>query len=115
MIKTDEANPDHSLTIEDITAQVIMIPIEAAVDHNVGTDTATTGAVHGDLTQSKEATIATIDLATTHYINHIAILYNIKALQVINPEIVVGYIYDHPTDPWGTNHIDQVHNPAGQK
>ena len=46
MIETDKANPDHSLTFEDITAQVITIPIEATLDHNTGIDAATTGAAH---------------------------------------------------------------------
>ena len=33
-IKTGEANPDHSPTTKDITAQVIVICIEATLDHN---------------------------------------------------------------------------------
>ena len=52
-IDTDEANPDHSLILEDITAQVITIHAEATLDHNKGMDAATTGAVHDDLTQPK--------------------------------------------------------------
>ena len=48
-IETDEANPDHSPILEDITAWVITIHMEATLDHNTGIDIATTGAVHVDL------------------------------------------------------------------
>ena len=98
MIEAGEANPDHSLTFEDIADQVIMIPIEATLDHNIKIDVATMGAAHDNLTQSTEATATTIDLMATHHIGHIAVLHNIKALQVIDPEITVGLIHDHPTD-----------------
>ena len=53
--------------------------------------------------------------ATTHHIDHTANHPCIEALQVIDPEITVGHIHDYPTDLQGMNHIDQVHNPAGQE
>ena len=92
-----------------------MIPIEATLDCSTGADAATTGAAHNDLTQSTEVTATTIDLAAMHHIDHITVLHNIKALQVINPEITAGHIHDHPIDHQGMIHVDQVHNPAGQK
>ena len=98
MIETGEADPDHSLTFEDTAAQIIMIPIETALDHNTGADAATIGVAHDDLTQSTDATATTIDLTTTYNIDHISVLHNIKALQVIDPEITVGHIHNHPTD-----------------
>ena len=55
-----------------------------------------------------------IDFAVTHHINHITDHPLIEAPQVINPEITVGHIHDHPADLQGMNHVDQVHNPAGQ-
>ena len=38
---------------------------------------------------------------------------NIEALQVINPEITISHIQDHPTDLQGMNLTDQIHTPAG--
>ena len=90
-----------------------MIPVEADLDHNAGIDAATTGAAHNDLTEPIEATA--IDLAMTHHINHIVDHPHIEVLQVIDPEITVGHIHDHPTDLQGMNHLDQVHNPAGEE
>ena len=112
-VETDKADPDHSLTFEDIPAHVIMIPIEAALDNKTGIDAATTGAAHEDLASPIEAT--TIDLTMTHHIDNIADHLHIEAIQVINPEIAVGHIHDYPTDHQGMSHEDQVHNPAGQK
>ena len=42
-IKTGKVNPDHSLTTEGISAQIIMIYIEAALDHSIWIGAATTG------------------------------------------------------------------------
>ena len=110
-IETGKANPDHSPTFEDIAAQVIMIHIEAALGHNTGTDAITTGAAHDDPSQPTEDTAR--DLTMTHCTGHIADHPNIKALQVINPEIEVGHIPNHPTDLQGMNLADQIHTPAG--
>ena len=49
--KTGKADPDHSPTNKDILAQVIVIHIEATLDHKTGIHAATTEAVHDDLTQ----------------------------------------------------------------
>ena len=83
-IETDEADPDHSLILGDITAQVITIHIEAALDQNTEIDATTTGTVHNDLTQPTED--AATDLAMTLHTGHIADHPNIQALQVIDPE-----------------------------
>ena len=115
MIETGKADTDHSLAFEDIIAWVIITPIEVTLDHNVRTDAATTGAAHNNLPQSTKATATTIYLTVTHHINHFAVLHNIKALWVIDPEIALGHIHGHPIDLQGTHHEDQVHNPAGQK
>ena len=112
IIETGKANPDHSLTFEDITAQVIMIPIEATLDHSNRIDAATTGAAHDDLAPPIEATA--INFATTHHINHFTDHPHREALQVIDLEITVSHIHDHPTDLQGMNNVDQLHNPAGQ-
>ena len=110
-IETGKANPDQSPTFKDITAQVIMICIEVALDHNTGIDAATTGADHDDLTQPTED-IAT-DLAMTHHTGHITDHPNIEALQVINLETAVDHIHDHPTDLQGMNLTNQIHTSAG--
>ena len=44
MIETGEANPDHSPTFKDITAQVIVNHIEATLDQNSRIDATWTGA-----------------------------------------------------------------------
>ena len=82
-IEKCEANPDHSPTSKDFTAWVIMICIEAALDHNIGIDTTTTGPAHDELTQPTEETAT--DLTMTHHTGHIAYHPDIKALQIINP------------------------------
>ena len=109
-IETGYANPDHSPTFKDIAAQVIVICIEATLDHDTWIDAATTGATHDDLTQPTEDTAT--DLAMTHHIIHITDHPNIKALQVINPEVAVYHICDHPTNLQGMNLTDQIHTQA---
>ena len=94
-IETGKANPDHSPTFEDIAAQVIAICIEATLDHNTGTDATTTGAANDNLAQPTEDTAT--DLAVIHNTNHIAGHPNIKALQVIDPEIAADHIPTPPT------------------
>ena len=101
MIETDEANLDHSLTFKDIAAQVMTIPIEAALDHNTRIDAAITGAAPDILTPPIEATA--INLTVTHHIDHITDHPCIGTLQVINPQITVGHIQDHPTGLKGMN------------
>ena len=90
MIETDNVDPDHNLTTESIAAQVTMIPIEAALDHNPRIDAATTGAARNDFVPPIEATAT--NLTATHHIDHIADHPHIEACQVINPEIAVGHI-----------------------
>ena len=110
-IETDEANPDHSPIFKDITAQVIVIHIEATLDHNTGIDVATIGAVHDNLTQPTDdtATDLTVTLHTSHTTDH----PNIEAPQVIDPKIPVDHIHDHPTDLQDMNLANQIHIPVG--
>ena len=110
-IETDEADPDHSPILADITAPVIMFDIEAILDCKTEIDATTTGAVHYNLTQLTEDTAT--DLTMTHHTNHIIDHPNIKALWVVNAEITVGHIHKHPTDPQDMNHADQLHIPVG--
>ena len=109
-IETGEADPDHSLIFEDITAQAITIHIEATLDHDTKIDAAFTGAAHDYCTPPIEATA--INLTMTCNIDHITDHPHIEVLQLINPEIVVGHIYDHPTDLQDRTHADQVHTPT---
>ena len=113
MIDTDKIDPDHILTTESITAQVIIIPIEATLDHNTRIDATTTGAVHNNRTQPIGATA--IDLAMTHHIDHIADHPCIEALQGINSEITVDHIHDHPIDVQNMNLTDQIHTQQDKK
>ena len=103
-IKTGKANPDHSPTTEAITAWVIVICIEGALDHNTGIDIATTEAAHDDLTQPIEDTVT--DLTVTHCHGHIADHPCIAALLVTDPEITVGHTHHHPSNLQGKNHTD---------
>ena len=112
-IEIDKADPDHSLILEDITAQVITIHIEATLDHDTRIDAATTGVVNDSLVQPTEDT--TTDLTMTLHTSHITDQPNIKSLQVINPEIAVDHIHDHPIDLHGMNLADQIHILAGQE
>ena len=51
-IETGKADPDHSPTTEeDVAEQVIMIWIEATLDHNTGIDAAIKEASHDNLMQ----------------------------------------------------------------
>ena len=87
--KTGEADPDYNLILKDIALQVIAIHTEAIQGHNTGINATTTGAVHDDHAPPIEATA--INLATTHYINHIADNPHIEVLQLTNPEITVDH------------------------
>ena len=70
-----------------------MTPTEAALDHNTDLDAATTGTACHHCTPPIQATA--INLSAKH---HITDHPHIEALQVINPEIAVGHINDHPTN-----------------
>ena len=105
-IEIDKVDPDSILTTESITAQVITIPIEATLDDITRIDIATTGTAHNDFTQPIETTAN--DITVTHHIIHITDHPHIEALQVIDSEIAVGHIQDHPTDCQGMNHIDKT-------
>ena len=50
-----------------------------------------------------------------HDIGHITDHPHITALWVIDPKIIVGHTYDHPTNLQGMNDTDQVQPPAGQE
>ena len=108
--ETDKANPDHSLTFKDITAQAITICIEAALDCDTEIDAAITGAAHDDHAPPIEATA--IDFTMICHIDLIADYPHTEVLQLINPETTVGHIHDHPSDFQGRSHIDQVYTPA---
>ena len=110
-IETGNANPNHSPTFEDITAQVIVIQIEVSLDHNTRIDTTITGAAHNKLTQPTEDTAT--DLTMTHCTGHTPNNPSIKALHVIDPEITVDHIHAHPTDLQDMILTDQIHTPAG--
>ena len=88
-----------------------MICMEGALHCNTEIDATTTEAAHNNLAQPTEDTAT--NLAITHHTSHIADHPNIKALQVIDPEITVDHIHDHPTDPQGMNLADQIPTPAG--
>ena len=76
-------------------------------------DTTTTGAVHDNLAQPTDDAVT--NLTMTLHTGHIADHSNIEALQVINPEITVDHIHDHPVDLQNMYLTDQIHIPAGQE
>ena len=100
-IETGEADPDHSLTFEDIADWAIATHTEATLDHNE-IDAAITEAAHNVLAQPTGDTVT--DLAMTHLTNHIKDLPNIEALLVINPQIIEGHTHDHPMGLQDMNH-----------
>ena len=87
-----------------------MICIEAALDCNTRIDAAITGAAHDDCAPLIEATAT--DLTMICHIDHIADHPHIEVLQLINSEMRVGHIHDHPTDLQSRTQVDQVHTPA---
>ena len=108
--ETGEADQDHSLIFEDITAQAIRICIEATLDKDTETDAAITGACHDNCTPPMEATA--INLATMCHIYHLADHPHIEVLQFINPEITIGHIHDNITDLQCRTNVDQDHTPS---
>ena len=88
-----------------------MIHIETTLDHNAAIDATTRGAADDDLTQPTEDTAT--DLAMTHCTGHITDHPNSKALQVIDPQITVDHLHNHPTDLQDMNLTDQIHTLAG--
>ena len=94
--ETGKADPDHSLIFKDITAQAIMIWIEATLDCNTKIDTAITEAGYDNLTPPTEDTAT--DLTMTHLTNHIPDHLSTEGFQAIDPNIIVGHTHDQPTD-----------------
>ena len=88
-----------------------MIPIDAMLDHTTRIDAATTGTVHDDLAQLTEDTAT--DLMVTNHIHHTADHPNIEASQVINPEIAVDHIHNHPIDLQDVSPTDEIHISVG--
>ena len=85
--KTGKANLDHSLIFNDITAQAIVICIEAILDSNTKIE-----AAHDNFTPPTEDT--TTDLIMTHFTNHITDHLNTEALQAINLDIIIGWTHN---------------------
>ena len=69
-IETGKANPYHSHTSKDITAQAIAILIEATLDCNTGIDTVTTEAAHYNLAQPRESTATESHHDMPHQLHH---------------------------------------------
>ena len=112
-IKEAETDPNPSQNTAGITAQVAIDLTEIAQGHKEGTDTTATEAVQSKPIQHTGDTVT--GHAVTHHISHIADHPHIAALQVIDPEIVVGHTDYHPTNLQGMNQADQIHTPAGQE
>ena len=111
-METGKANPDHNLPFKDIAVQAITIHTDVTIDYNISRHAAITEAAHGDLTQPTDD--MAIDLAMTHHINHNTDHPHIEALLVIDPEVIVGHIHNHPICLQDMNHVNQVHSSAGQ-
>ena len=114
-MKTEEAETDlnPSQNTAGITAQSGIDLTEITQGHKDGTETTNAEAVQGDPTQHTGDTVTGHTM--THHIGHITDHPHIAAFWVINPEVVVGHIHDHPTYLWGMNQADQVHTPAGHE
>ena len=86
---TCQIDPDHNLTLTDITAQVITIHTEATCSHHIRIIAATTGAAHDAHTPPIKVTA--INPAVAHYTNHITGHPHIEVLQLTTPEITVDH------------------------
>ena len=93
----------------DTAAQVIMIPIEPILNHNIGIITIITGVAH-DAPIPHTGVIA-IHLAVTLHIDHTADHLHTEAHHT-TPEIEVCHVHTHPTNPHKRIHIGHNHTPV---
>ena len=91
-----EAIQGLSHIFTDTTAQVIRIPIEAILDHDIGITAIITGVAHN--TQILHTGVIAIDPAMTLHTDHTANHPHTETHHT-TPEIEACHIHIHPTNP----------------
>ena len=109
---TGKAIKSLSHNFTDTTAQVIMIHIEATLDHDTGIIIFITGLTHN--TPIPHAGVIAIDLAMTLHIDHTADHPCTEAHHT-TPEIEACCIHDHPTNPHDNIHIGHTYTQVDHK
>ena len=104
---TDTVGLDHTPTITDTTAKVIMIPTEAVPGHTTGTTDDSIGLVHDDQIQVLIHIFLTVTLHTADYLH-------IGALQ-LTPETAAEHTLDQTTNQLRKTHANLHHNPKDYK
>ena len=92
---TGKVIPDDNLIFADITAQTIMIHIEATPGHDIGIIIATPGVAYD--AHSPHIEITVINPAVTHHTDLITDHPHIEVLQLTTPEIKADNDHVHPT------------------
>ena len=110
---TGEIIPGHNHIFTDITAQVIMIRIEAVSGHNIGIITIIPGVAHN--TQVPLTAVIAINPGVTHHIDPTADHPCTEAHHHIPPETEVTHTHIHPTNPRDKIHIGYTHNQVDHK
>ena len=109
---TGKGVQDLSHNSTDTAAQVIMIPIEAILDHNIGIITTITGVAHS--APVPHTRVIAIDLTMTLHIDHTTD-HPCTEAHHMTLEIEACCIHDHPTNPHNRIHIGHTHTPVDHK
>ena len=109
---TGKAIQGLSHIFTDTAAQVIMIPIEAVLDHNIGIITTITGVAHD--AQIPHTGVIAINLTVTLHIDHTAD-HPCREAHHTSPEIEATCIHAHPTNLHNEIHIGHTHSPVDHK
>ena len=96
----------------DTTAQVVRIPIEAILDHNIGIIAIITEVAH--TTQILHTELIAIDLIMTLQMGHTPDHLHTEAHHS-TPEIEACHVHIHPTNPHDKTHIGHTHTPVDHK
>ena len=96
----------------DTTAQIVRIPIDVILDHNIRILAIITGVAHD--TQILHTGVIAINFTVTLNIDHTTGHLHTGAHHT-TPEIEVCHVYVHPTNPHGEPHIGQTCTPVDHK
>ena len=109
---TGEVVPGHSHVSTGTTAQVVMIHIEATLDHDIGIIATTPGVAHD--AQIPHTGVTAIDPTMTYNIyptaDHLC-----TETQHTTPEIEATHVHIQPTNPLDKIQIGHTHTPVDCK
>ena len=105
----DKAIQGLRYNFTDTTAQVIIIPIETVLDHDIGIITTITGVTHN--APIPHIGVLAIDLAMTLHIDHTTD-HPCTGTHHTTAEIEACHIHAHPTNPHDVLHIGLTCTPV---